>query len=842
MIVTQQKHVPWRWAILAVVPWFYGMFVEQLSGGVLTLTLKKFMDDPATINGVITMNVVFNILVGAVCLYASDRIWSRFGRRKPFLLIGWMAIPLLLFFIPQINSVIPLIIVTLIFLACMDISSTWEPLQQEIVPPKQRGRTASFFMITIQLSIVFTYVIVFGRFDETESFSGVTLSGEHGAYWIGALLMIAGFLSLATMVKEIKPKNSLAGEKISLGNFFGQLIKERTLWPVYLLIFAQSFMATQMGAMHTLLFTEQWDYDPQELGTNIFVGLIITLIVSLITGYLADKFDRIKLYIFGSTGVLIANAFFYFYVQFMLPDNKPELLEIILFGNLVAVFGMISGVVAQPLMYDYIPRNKMGTAAAGISIVRSAVRAATLFGAGLWVTGYSKLFMPEGEYDYFSGYLYIIIMSFIGLLIILNFRRQVKKGKLIAYGRIGLEEDEGKKDSAEDETSEPADTHAYPEKTIRLSSKNLWKLLVLPAIAGVFFFFTYLTSYDIYDKVIGGERAEGTVVGYLRTEPDQNIYIDQLNYTYKLTLASGHIYQIRYEYGDFVSAVPASPETPEPDDALIAKLKEKAKQLYLASPDSIKRFLQRESEEEAPKAISVTVEEHARTVFTTTTDVHVSGEDKDLRYIMLKDGTSLQFEPLLTTLRADFIGGTEEAKELKSEVKTVMTRIRSGELQEEAPAEFILASTSTFTVFQPIINYTVNGETYTDVSSTGKRKQPRNQHRIYVTMDVAYAPEDPEDIVTLADFGAMESLDWDHANELQGTERISYILNTYLGQLNYFFEAVFGRWFYQGVTFIFGVITSIIALVFISLQLFPARTRHSDTVDEESAQKVLNSL
>jgi len=54
---------------------------------------------------------------------------------------------------------------------------------------------------------------------------------------------------------------------------------------------------------------------------------------------------------------------------------------------------------------------------------------------------YSKIFCAPGEYDYFSVYIYMMILTCVGIGIILNFQRLVKKGRLIAYGRIGVEED-----------------------------------------------------------------------------------------------------------------------------------------------------------------------------------------------------------------------------------------------------------------------------------------------------------------------------------------------------------------------------------------------------------------
>jgi len=457
-VLTQQKNVPWRWVFLAISPWFSGMYVEMCSGAVLTLALKKFMDDPALINGILSINVLFNILIGAVCLYISDRVWTRFGRRKPFLLGGWGPLILALIFVPLAPNLYVLIPMIVIWMACQDICSTNEPLQQEIVPPHQRGRAGAIFNMVIQMVLIFTFVIVFGRFHEIQYFGEKYLSGEHAAFWLCAIFLIASAMLVGFFFKELPVKESKVGEKISPINFFKSVFGKKDIWPVYLLVFAQSFMRTQVGAVLTLLFVEQWDYSPQQMGTNMFVGALLTIVISMIVGALADKFSRIKLYIFGVTGSLIATLAYYVFVQFFLPDRTPELWQIIAFGQVIAGLGMIAGVVGQPLMYDYIPRDAMGTASAGISYVRSATRWITLMGAGLWVKFYSKFFCAEGEYDYFSVYIYMMVLTCVGIGIILNFQRLVKNGTLIAYGRVGIEEDTPAADA--DSSEEEAETNS----------------------------------------------------------------------------------------------------------------------------------------------------------------------------------------------------------------------------------------------------------------------------------------------------------------------------------------------------------------------------------------------
>ena len=110
------------------------------------------------------------------------------------------------------------------------------------------------------------------------------------------------------------------------------------------------------------------------------------------------------------------------------------------------MFGWIIHVVFWPLVYEYIPRDKMGTAQTGLNIVKTISRLVLINGVGLWVTFYSFTFLPEGTYDYFSGYLFLIITDLVGVAIVLNFIWKVRKGSLKPVGRTEftpVEETEG---------------------------------------------------------------------------------------------------------------------------------------------------------------------------------------------------------------------------------------------------------------------------------------------------------------------------------------------------------------------------------------------------------------
>lgn len=110
---------------------------------------------------------------------------------------------------------------------------------------------------------------------------------------------------------------------------------------------------------------------------------------------MADKYNKLRVYQACIIGAVITTTIYYCFVMFGLPDHRPNLFHMFIFGEVGAVIGQLAGTVTYPLIYEYIPRNQMGAAAAGLALLRSGFGVLLGGVAGLWVTGYSAFFMPH---------------------------------------------------------------------------------------------------------------------------------------------------------------------------------------------------------------------------------------------------------------------------------------------------------------------------------------------------------------------------------------------------------------------------------------------------------------
>lgn len=438
LIETQHTHIPWRWVFFIAMVEFATISQERTAGDPLTFTLKKFFDNPALIGFISSFNIVFNILIGAVCLYISDRIWTRYGRRRPFVVTALLGVAICLLAVPLIGNAWLATGLVVVWLALADVGAANGALNREIIPPLQRGRAAAISAMMLHLQIFIFYTFIIGRFDDVRYVGGVRVTGEQMMYWFAALLLALAALFIGLCVRERKPVKSVIGQPISFAGFFKNVFLQKKLWPIYMLSVAQTLTQINLGPIAPLLYTEQWGYTKQQMGTNIAIGTAINIVLTFIAGFFVDKLDRVKLFLSALSTAFILNILWYCFVQFYVPGRRPELWQILVFGEMIAVVNLLAGVVAMPLLYDYVPRENLSTCGAGMGIMRSLTRLLVINGLTLFVAGWSRLFCAPGQYDYFSALLLAIVVQGAGIGIVCTFVWLTKRGWVQQWGRMDI--------------------------------------------------------------------------------------------------------------------------------------------------------------------------------------------------------------------------------------------------------------------------------------------------------------------------------------------------------------------------------------------------------------------
>lgn len=392
MIITCKKQVPLRWIFFSILPWASFAYTWAMGGTTFLFSLKKFLENPAAVTFILSLPTLISLFTGPYFAFLSDRIWTRYGRRKPLLITSFIGVMLSLAAMPWMPNFWALVAVYLLYCFFGDLN-TMELLKQEIVPPHERGRATGAMLWCTNLAGIFFNFVALGRFDDVSFYSGFPIAGECILYLSASLLIGVMLLLVALGIKEIDQHSPVRGQHFSIRNF-AVAITDRELWPVYLLIFGSAVLNAGLGPLGNLLYTEQWGYSKQEMGINIAVGGVINIFLIGALTVFADKLNRMRAYQTLICISLSLNVAYFSYVTFVLPDQRPSLVEIILFGELSSVVGLLTSMIYYPLVYDYIRRNKMGTYAAGAGLVMRLTGLMTLNGVGLFIWAYATLFQP----------------------------------------------------------------------------------------------------------------------------------------------------------------------------------------------------------------------------------------------------------------------------------------------------------------------------------------------------------------------------------------------------------------------------------------------------------------
>jgi len=184
-------------------------------------------------------------------------------------------------------------------------------------------------------------------------------------------------------------------------------------------------------------------------GVNILLQILFVIPVA---GFLADRIDRLKLFQLGLGISMVQPLAYFFFVKFVAENQIPTPPVIVGFTVFGSLIHLLANIAMGPLLFDHVPKNKMGTVYAGMTFVRGMVKLVVANGVGIWVSLCSRLTRPAGEFDYMTGYLYIFAVGLMGFLCSLYFAHERRHGRIVEFGRLELEaaqaQDSATKDSS----------------------------------------------------------------------------------------------------------------------------------------------------------------------------------------------------------------------------------------------------------------------------------------------------------------------------------------------------------------------------------------------------------
>lgn len=445
-ILTQQPRVPWSWVVWIQFPWFGAVVFANLNETMMAFTLRKHTSSAWLITLLISFNVVFSMIVGAACNHRSDQIWTRWGRRRPFLVPGHLAIALFLVAIPNIERFWVLVITFFVYELFSNLNTPVEPLEKEVVPVPQRGRGMAITQLARVGATLFFSAVLLAQFDRRYVIFGHEIGGERVAYWTGALVALAIVVFYGLGVREMRPV-SVSAEMApparartgvgEIAELFRAMFGSRHNRVLCIAGIAGGVLWTNLGSLAPLLITEQFGYSKMTLGWINAIGQSTTLLLVLpVGGWIVDKADRLRLYQLCIAGMLAYNVAFYAYARYFAPGGVPPVGVLVGFSIFYTTVSNLGTIAAVALLSDFIATSQMGTVYAAIGLARTLFILLSGNAVGCWVSFFSSRFASslDGHNDYLSGYHFLIPASLAALVAAIWFGREVRSGRLVAFG------------------------------------------------------------------------------------------------------------------------------------------------------------------------------------------------------------------------------------------------------------------------------------------------------------------------------------------------------------------------------------------------------------------------
>lgn len=343
-------------------------------------------------------SIIFNPLAGAL----SDRTTARWGRRKPWILLGALvgAVAILTLGIP--GTVLGLAVIW--FVAQMAVNASYAGLTATVpdqVPVRQRGLVSGWIGLAQTVGVVLGVAIV--SFVVTDLRAGLMVT---------AALLVVLVLPFVLGARDI-PLGSENQPPFSLGAWLRGFWISPRLHPDFAWAWLTRFLMMLGNAMATLYLLfwlqDEVGYAEPEQGQTVLIALYAlgTILTAVVFGALSDRSGRRKIYVISATGVMAVAAI----ILAFFPVFGAAMLAALILG---LGYGMYLG-VDQALVTQVLPRAvDRGRDLGVINIANSApqvlapvIAAPIVTGAG----GYTSLYLLTAAITLLSAVLVTRIRS-----------------------------------------------------------------------------------------------------------------------------------------------------------------------------------------------------------------------------------------------------------------------------------------------------------------------------------------------------------------------------------------------------------------------------------------------
>lgn len=323
----------------------FGFFASSIAWSVynsnVPLILEKYVSSSIVIGWIMAIDNIFAVIFQPFFGALSDKTHTKRGRRLPFMLVGIPICALLFTFIPSMTTLLPLMVVIIIFNFIM---STWRApavaLMPDVTPAPLRSKANGVINLMGGLGAVFAFLV-----------GGKLLQyGKAYPFIFTSVMMMIAWLLLYFFVKEPAPSKEepIADQTIEKEE---KASLNRSLLFILLAIF---FWFTGYNAIETFftLYATKVLHVSDSVATMTLTFFSLALVVGAIpAGIIGTKYGRKNTIRFGLIGMICL-----FGLQILMTNIMVIRISFVLAGFCWALININS----LPMVVEIAKSNSIG--------------------------------------------------------------------------------------------------------------------------------------------------------------------------------------------------------------------------------------------------------------------------------------------------------------------------------------------------------------------------------------------------------------------------------------------------------------------------------------------------
>lgn len=335
----RQLRMLWFWLLLGD---FCMMLIDTAIPKLLPLHLDAQGYSARTVGWVLSLGPLASLLLSPFIGTWSDRMRTRFGRRRPFLLISTPLMGLSMILIPHVRNFSLLVVLVVLIHVGMVLQTVVYYFYSDVIPSQLMGRfMGAFRLVGMAGAVTFQYFLM-PHFDEAPAL-----------VWhvVGITYLVLFPLSLWRVPEGEYPPP----ERPNLGQTIRTYAKDgfgsRYIWLLWGAMCMTAFTAP-VGQFLDLMAKNEIQLSMKEIGHLNAWATLISLSVAFPGGWMIDKIGPRLLWGGGGLALACLYAWAYAFVH-----DKPTISAYYL---VIGFIGGIQYVTLMPMLYAHLPREKFG--------------------------------------------------------------------------------------------------------------------------------------------------------------------------------------------------------------------------------------------------------------------------------------------------------------------------------------------------------------------------------------------------------------------------------------------------------------------------------------------------